>query len=327
MKRLLPIRSEICARAGSTGHGSRGGVSRLSDLKVDILAENQDYLVVNKPCDLRLDGDFDVTLEKFVLGRVKGLDKVRWVHQLDFATSGCICMGLNRRGAGNASKMFAGRKTRKYYLALVYGHLDRGLFAGKGVDDYKYSTNTQAVRVEDKFENSDCFYTSEGGVVRDLLSDFGSSIPVLEVSGAISAIPDDFRMRIDPSEGREAKTQVVVLEHGSLYGVDVTKVLLRPIQGRRHQLRLHCLHLGYPILGDATYGPVFESCVGAGDGKFYNSPERMFLHALRLEIPFKSDAVKRIKPGSNGEPPGDMCFETRDIFELKVNKKLKSIVK
>jgi hypothetical protein len=35
----------------------------------------------------------------------------------------------------------------------------------------------------------------------------------------------------------------------------VTKVLLRPVTGRRHQLRLHCYCLGHPIVGDYTYDP------------------------------------------------------------------------
>jgi len=30
---------------------------------------------------------------------------------------------------------------------------------------------------------------------------------------------------------------------------------LRPETGRTHQLRVHCAHLGCPILGDAMYGP------------------------------------------------------------------------
>lgn len=29
---------------------------------------------------------------------------------------------------------------------------------------------------------------------------------------------------------------------------------LRPLTGRRHQLRYHCAHLGHPIIGDTTYG-------------------------------------------------------------------------
>ena len=28
---------------------------------------------------------------------------------------------------------------------------------------------------------------------------------------------------------------------------------LRPVTGRTHQLRLHCLHMGFPILGDPQY--------------------------------------------------------------------------
>lgn len=51
--------------------------------------------------------------------------------------------------------------------------------------------------------------------------------------------------------------------------------LFRPHTGRRHQLRLHTLHIGHPILGDATY---------AGDND--DEPERMCLHAhsLRLQM-------------------------------------------
>ena len=29
---------------------------------------------------------------------------------------------------------------------------------------------------------------------------------------------------------------------------------LRPVTGRTHQLRVHCAHCGYPILGDPQYG-------------------------------------------------------------------------
>lgn len=36
----------------------------------------------------------------------------------------------------------------------------------------------------------------------------------------------------------------------------MTKVRLRLMTGRRHQLRVHCLCLGHPIIGDATYAPL-----------------------------------------------------------------------
>ena len=34
----------------------------------------------------------------------------------------------------------------------------------------------------------------------------------------------------------------------------ITKLALQPVTGRTHQLRLHCAHRGYPILGDPQYG-------------------------------------------------------------------------
>lgn len=41
--------------------------------------------------------------------------------------------------------------------------------------------------------------------------------------------------------------------------------------GRRHQLRLHCLHLGHPIVGDQLYAPQ----IGA---------PRTMLHAFSMKV-------------------------------------------
>ena len=34
----------------------------------------------------------------------------------------------------------------------------------------------------------------------------------------------------------------------------VCKLALEPVTGRTHQLRVHCAHMGFPILGDPQYG-------------------------------------------------------------------------
>jgi len=72
--------------------------------------------------------------------------------------------------------------------------------------------------------------------------------------------------------------------------------------GRRHQLRIHCLCLGHPIVGDYTYNPWHRAAVlgeidetnitttsGDGDGNdhdrremYYSSADRMMLHAYQL---------------------------------------------
>ena len=51
-------------------------------------------------------------------------------------------------------------------------------------------------------------------------------------------------------EGKPCITEFAVLERFENH----TKLQLRPITGRTHQLRVHCAHLGHPILGDPQYG-------------------------------------------------------------------------
>jgi len=77
---------------------------------------------------------------------------------------------------------------------------------------------------------------------------------------------------------RNAETLLQVLERGICNNQPATKVLLRPITGRRHQLRLHCHHIGHTIVGDFTYS-----------NKSDNEPYRMFLHAFHLVIDNKME--------------------------------------
>ncbi len=51
-------------------------------------------------------------------------------------------------------------------------------------------------------------------------------------------------------------------------------VRLRPITGRRHQLRKHMAHIGHPILGDQDYGK--EGLILNGKG--------MYLHAFSIRL-------------------------------------------
>ena len=51
-----------------------------------------------------------------------------------------------------------------------------------------------------------------------------------------------------------------------------TRLALHPITGRSHQLRVHMLHIGHPILGDTLYAPE----------DIQNAAPRLMLHAARL---------------------------------------------
>ena len=51
-------------------------------------------------------------------------------------------------------------------------------------------------------------------------------------------------------DGKPSVTVYRVLDRGT----QSCLLALRPITGRTHQLRVHCAHLGFPILGDPQYG-------------------------------------------------------------------------
>ena len=57
-------------------------------------------------------------------------------------------------------------------------------------------------------------------------------------------------LRFVSPEGKPSLTKFRVLERLG----DLTKLALQPVTGRTHQLRVHCSHKGFPILGDPQYG-------------------------------------------------------------------------
>ena len=70
------------------------------------------------------------------------------------------------------------------------------------------------------------------------------------IDAPIARRPLPSLLRYVGPEGKPSVTQWKVLER---LGTEC-KLELRPITGRTHQLRLHCAHMGWPILGDPQYG-------------------------------------------------------------------------
>ena len=76
--------------------------------------------------------------------------------------------------------------------------------------------------------------------------------------------------KVDWEQGKNAQTRFKILARES----EATRLSLFPKTGRSHQLRVHCLALGHPILGDPFYAP-FEQ---------QNAASRMQLHAEALSL-------------------------------------------
>lgn len=60
---------------------------------------------------------------------------------------------------------------------------------------------------------------------------------------------------VDTHSSKPALTEWQAVEQFMLADFAVTRMILRPITGRSHQLRVHMQHLGHPIVGDTLYTP------------------------------------------------------------------------
>lgn len=95
--------------------------------------------------------------------------------------------------------------------------------------------------------------------------------PAGTIEAPIGRHPKDRkRMAVLPENGRHAVTHYRVLERFGKY----TLVQCKLETGRTHQIRVHMKYLGYPLVGDAVYGPKGKSAVPIG----------MLLHSARLDL-------------------------------------------
>lgn len=78
--------------------------------------------------------------------------------------------------------------------------------------------------------------------------------------------------RVDPEQGRPSHTRWRLLHHDAPRGT--TRLELEPLTGRTHQLRLHLLAIGHPIVGDALYA----------DAATLALAPRLLLHATSLAL-------------------------------------------
>ena len=69
------------------------------------------------------------------------------------------------------------------------------------------------------------------------------------INAPIARRPLPSLLRFVSPEGKPSVTAYEVLQREG----EFCHLALRPITGRTHQLRLHCYHMGFPILGDPQY--------------------------------------------------------------------------
>lgn len=157
------------------------------------------------------------------------------VHRLDMDTSGVMVFAKTEKAAAALRQQFAEHTVRKTYMARVSLPAVPAAMGATAAD-------AEAARIE----------PTAGCIDLPLAADYDERP----------------RQRVDFQQGKPAHTEYEAVRVNPDGTADL---LLRPVTGRTHQLRVHCAHslgLGSPILGDLLYG---------------GSPApRLHLHALSI---------------------------------------------
>ena len=204
---------------------------------LDIIYLDEDLAVVNKPSGMAVLADRSGAPCLWDHLRAE-LGKPFLVHRLDKGTSGVLAVARNQATQSRLTRAFREHAVRKLYVVRVTGRLQ---VKGSGVIDLPLRRGRKSrYRVAGQ----------RAGITRT----------------------NDRWFHPEPEEGFASFTRFRVLRHDSR----TTSLLLRPVTGRTHQLRVHLSWIGHPVMGDTLYGNPDSPEQRAG---------RLMLHALRLHLP------------------------------------------
>ncbi len=217
------------------------------DIPLDIIYEDQDLLVVNKPAGMVVHpapGNQSGTLVNALLHHcgdslagIGGEKRPGIVHRLDKETSGLLVVAKHDAAHSALSEQFKshGRDGRlsRHYRALVWGR----------------------------------------------------PLPLTGEINAPIGRSSHNRVKMAISKGTDAREAVT--HYRCLASVDelLSDVECRLETGRTHQIRVHMTHLGHPVIGDDIYGAGMRSRIERLSGPLYaaiNQLTRQALHAASL---------------------------------------------
>lgn len=212
------------------------------DYKLDIIFEDNDIIVINKPAGLVVHpsaGHEQETLVNALIHHTKNLsmkneERPGIVHRIDKETSGLLVVAKNDQAHDNLSIQFKNKTTHRIYYAVVEGRprLGKGTiqsYLARHPNDRK---KFASVRINNQI---------------------------------ISEYDEYFE------KGKWAVTHYQTLQ--SSQSKSLVRVQLET--GRTHQIRVHMSELGHSLVGDMTYGFSMKKAKELEISRFY-------LHAAEL---------------------------------------------
>lgn len=209
-----------------------------SDTPLDIIHEDHELLLVNKPAGLLSVPGKGEHLADCLMTRLQAaFPEALLVHRLDMDTSGVMVFARTPHAQRHLGLQFEKRYMKKSYVARVWGEMTE----------------------------------REGHVDLPLIVDW----------------PNRPLQHVNHETGKPSQTdwRRMRLEDGG-----ITRVRLHPLTGRTHQLRVHMLAIGHPILGDPFYahGPAraFPRLMLHAESLKLRHPDGGIGMAFRAKIPF-----------------------------------------
>jgi len=229
---------------------------------LDILYEDEDLVVVNKPAGILVHpvgSEFRHTVLNglhFALGqRGEDASELGVVHRLDRLTSGLLVVA-KRLGARRAlSQAVEERRVHRAYVGLAAGDApgESGTIDFLIRRDPSRPTRMQAL-------DAAAAAVAQRSIVREHVSASGYSDPRLDL------------------RPRRARTHWSVLRR--LQGATLLRLELET--GRTHQIRVHLQGIGMPLLGDPLYGPAALESLPPAVAAVHQRLGRPALHAAVL---------------------------------------------
>lgn len=184
--------------------------------KLEIIFENENLLIINKPYNINVHGDID-SLDKQILAYYNSKqisDSLSFtpgpLHRLDKKTTGLLAFSFSLKGAKWFSDNIQDHSIHKTYFAIVQGKL------------------LKTEHWEDLITNHN---EDSNGFHKVLASD----------------------NQID-QKSKIAVTEIYPIAYGKYFDSEVTFARISIKTGRKHQIRAQCAKHNHPLIGDTTYG-------------------------------------------------------------------------